>query len=84
MPTGNPVQQPALGAWLARGIAAAAGILCFIALPTRFGWATRSVAAWDLAVLVLVCEGWFVILRLYRLFRPFMATRRPSEIELVR
>jgi uncharacterized membrane protein len=64
MPAANPpVQQPTHGAWLARGIAAVVGIVCFVALPTRFGWATRSVAAWDLAVLVLVCEGWFVILR---------------------
>ena len=63
MPADTPIQQPTLGAWLARGIAAVAGILCFVALPTRFGGATRSVAAWDLAVLVLVCEGWFVILR---------------------
>src|SRR3954453_19594721 len=39
------------------------GVICFVVLPPWFGWATRSVAAWDLAVLVLVCEGWFVILR---------------------
>ena len=63
MPSGNPIQKPTLGAWLARGIAAVAGILCFAALPPWLGWATRSVAAWDLAVLVLVGEGWFVILR---------------------
>jgi uncharacterized membrane protein len=63
MPAANPRQQPALGAWLARGIAAVAGILCFAVLPTRLGWETRAVAAWDLAVLVLVGEGWFIILR---------------------
>jgi uncharacterized membrane protein len=40
-----------------------AGILCFAVLPARLGWATRAVAAWDLAVLVLVGEGWFIILR---------------------
>jgi uncharacterized membrane protein len=60
---GNRSQRPTLGAWLAWGTAAVAGILCFAALPPWLGWATRSVAAWDLAVLVLVCEGWFVILR---------------------
>ena len=40
-----------------------AGVICFVVLPPWLGWATRSVAAWDLAVLVLVSEAWFVILR---------------------
>jgi uncharacterized membrane protein len=39
------------------------GIAAFIVLPAELGGVTRFVAAWDLAVLVLVCEGWFVILR---------------------
>jgi uncharacterized membrane protein len=63
MPAANPRPRPALGAWLARGIAAVAGILCFAVLPAWLGWETRAVAAWDLGVLVLVGEGWFVILR---------------------
>src|SRR5215218_2190512 len=52
-----------LGAWPARAIAALIGIICYVALPPGLGWETRSVAAWDLAVLVLVGEAWFVILR---------------------
>ena len=52
-----------LKAWRARAIAALAGIVCFLALPPWFGWATRTVGAWDLAVLVLIGEAWFVILR---------------------
>lgn len=47
-------------AWV---IAALAGIICYFALQTWLDWETRSVAAWDLAVLVLVGEAWFVILR---------------------
>jgi uncharacterized membrane protein len=62
MSPGKP-RRPALGAWLARGIAAVVGILCFALLPPWLGLATRAVAAWDLAVLVLVGEGWFIILR---------------------
>jgi len=52
-----------LGAWPARAIAALIGIICYVALPPGLGWETRSVAAWDLAVLALVGEAWFVILR---------------------
>jgi uncharacterized membrane protein len=62
MPSGKP-RRPALGAWLARGTATVVGILCFALLPPWLGLATRAVAAWDLAVLVLVGEGWFIILR---------------------
>lgn len=64
--SGEPLpalQKPTLSVWSARAIAALAGIICFLALPSWLGWTMRSVAAWDLAVLVLVCEGWFVILR---------------------
>ena len=63
MPAASLRPRPAIGAWLARGIAAVAGILCFALLPTWLGWETRAVAAWDLAVWVLVGEGLFVILR---------------------
>jgi uncharacterized membrane protein len=64
--SGKPLpalQRPALSVWSARAIAALAGVICFLALPPWLGGVMRSVAAWDLAVLVLVCEGWFVILR---------------------
>jgi uncharacterized membrane protein len=50
----------ARSAWVIAGLA---GIICFAALPPWLGWATRSIGAWDLAVLVLVGEAWFVILR---------------------
>ena len=48
--------------WTARLVAALIGVFVFIALPGSLGWAVRAVAAWDLAVLVLVFENWFVIL----------------------
>jgi uncharacterized membrane protein len=57
------LQKPDLSVWTARAIAAVVGIVCFVVLPPSLGWVMRSVAAWDLAVLVLVGEGWFVILR---------------------
>jgi hypothetical protein len=60
----RPARQHATpGVWAARAIAALVGLLCFVALPSWLGGVTRAVAAWDLAVLVLVGEGWFVILR---------------------
>jgi uncharacterized membrane protein len=40
-----------------------AGVICFAVLPPSLDSATRSVAAWDLGVLVLVTEALFVILR---------------------
>jgi uncharacterized membrane protein len=57
------LQKHILRAWPARVIAALAGIICFVALPPWLGWETRFVGAWDLAVLVLIGEAWFVILR---------------------
>jgi uncharacterized membrane protein len=56
-------QKPSLGVWTARAIAALVGIICFAILPPSLGLAMRAVAAWDLAVLVLVVEGWYGILR---------------------
>jgi hypothetical protein len=44
-------------------IAVLAGVICFAVLPRSLDSATRSVAAWDLGVLVLVTEALFVILR---------------------
>ena len=52
-----------IGPWQARAIAALIGILTYLALPMEPSWVTRVVIAWDVAVLVLVAEGWFVILR---------------------
>lgn len=65
-PTDEPIptlQKPTLDVWTARGLAVLAGVVAFIALPPWLGGVLRSVAAWDVAVLVLVCEGWYVILR---------------------
>jgi uncharacterized membrane protein len=56
------LQKRPLGVWTARAVAAVVGIICFLVLPSSLGLAMRLVAAWDLAVLVLVGEGWFVIL----------------------
>jgi uncharacterized membrane protein len=56
-------QPSTLGVWWTRGIASLAGLLAFLVLPVWLGWVTRAVAAWDLAVLVLVGQGWVVILR---------------------
>jgi uncharacterized membrane protein len=57
-------QDTGLGAWRARAIALLVAVAMFFLLKP-FGWnvETRFVAAWDLAVLVLVGEGWWVILR---------------------
>lgn len=59
----SPAQKPSLGAWSARAIAGLVFVLCYLILPPELDWVIRLVAAWDLAVLVLVCEGWYVILR---------------------
>lgn len=68
--TGSSPYDPAsaknpssLGVWSARAIAAVAGVICFFLLPESLNTTTRSVAAWDLAVLVLVAEGLYIILR---------------------
>lgn len=59
-----PNSEPSsFGVWTARAIAAVAGIVCFVLLPSSLETTTRAVAAWDLAVLVLVAEGVFIILR---------------------
>jgi uncharacterized membrane protein len=55
------VRRRTVGAWAARGIAFAVIIVAFLALPASLGWVLRLVAAWDLGVLVLVSEGWYVI-----------------------
>jgi uncharacterized membrane protein len=53
----------ALGPWQARAFAALAGFVTYLALPMEPSWVTRVVIGWDVAVLVLVAEGWWVILR---------------------
>lgn len=51
-----------LGAWIARGVAALVGVLAFFVLPPTWHVLLRLILSWDIAVLVLVAEGWFVIL----------------------
>lgn len=51
------------GAWIARAGATLAGVACFTLLPVSLGWVIRVVSAWDLAVLILIAEGWYVIAR---------------------
>lgn len=46
---------------MARIIALLAGILVYFLLPRTMDEALRAVTAWDLAVLVLVVEGWAII-----------------------
>lgn len=55
--------QSLRGALLARAGAAVAAALCFLFLPASLGWVIRVVSAWDLAVLILIGEGWFAIAR---------------------
>ncbi len=56
------VPKPALKVWTKLATAALAGVICFMLWPAWLGLMIRSVAAWDVAVFVLVVEGWFVIL----------------------
>ena len=58
-----PSTPSSFGVWTARSIAAVAGIVFFFLLPESLNDTTRYVAAWDLAVLVLVAEGAYIILR---------------------
>lgn len=51
-----------LSPWMARAVAVAAGLVTFVLLPHSLDTALRALAAWDLAVLVLVAEGWAVII----------------------
>jgi uncharacterized membrane protein len=55
--------QSLRGALLARAGAAVAATVCFLFLPASLGWVIRVVSAWDLAVLILIGEGWFAIAR---------------------
>lgn len=50
-----------LSPWMARAIAIAAGVITYFLLPHALAPAVRVLAAWDLAVLVLVLEGWAII-----------------------
>ena len=44
-------------------VAAVVGLTVTLALPAHLGWAVRAVAAWDLALVILVGLPWRVILR---------------------
>lgn len=46
---------------MARLVAIVAGVMVFFLLPRTFDSTLRALAAWDLAVLVLVAEGWVII-----------------------
>jgi uncharacterized membrane protein len=59
----SSISPSSLGVWTARAIAAFVGIVFYFLLPASIDKTTRIVAAWDLAVLVLVAEGAFIILR---------------------
>ncbi|MCA9861364.1 MAG: DUF1345 domain-containing protein [Thermomicrobiales bacterium] len=48
--------------WMARSVAFIAGVLLFFLLPSSLGQIMRALAGWDLAVLVLVAEGWAIII----------------------
>jgi len=64
--SGDPLPilpKPSLPVWSTRAIAALAGVICFLMLPPWLGAVVRFVAAWDLAVFILIFEGWFLILR---------------------
>jgi uncharacterized membrane protein len=47
---------------MARVVAIVVGVLLFYLLPSSLDEVLRALAAWDLAVLVLVAEGWAIIL----------------------
>lgn len=48
--------------WMARIVAIIAGALLFFLLPSSLDRVLRALAGWDLAVLVLVAEGWAIII----------------------
>jgi uncharacterized membrane protein len=48
--------------WMARLIAIVAGVIIYFLLPHTLDRTLRALAAWDLAVLVLVAEGWAIII----------------------
>jgi uncharacterized membrane protein len=48
--------------WMARIIAIIVGVILFFLLPHSMDRTLRALAAWDLAVLVLVAEGWAIII----------------------
>lgn len=51
-----------LSPWMARLIAVVAGVIAYFLLPHTMDETLRALAAWDLAVLVLVAEGWAIII----------------------
>lgn len=48
--------------WMARLVAIVAGVIVYFVLPRSLDETLRALAAWDLAVLVLVVEGWAIII----------------------
>ena len=48
--------------WMARIVAIVAGAILFYLLPASLDRVLRALAGWDLAVLVLVAEGWAIII----------------------
>jgi uncharacterized membrane protein len=50
-----------VSSWTARLIAIIAGVIVYFVLPRSMEPTLRALAAWDLAVLVLVAEGWAII-----------------------
>lgn len=58
----GPLAPERLTPWVARIVAIIAGVILFFLLPPSIDRTLRAVAAWDLAVLVLVAEGWAIII----------------------
>lgn len=48
--------------WMARLVAVIAGVIVYFLLPHSMDSTLRALAAWDLAVLVLIAEGWAIII----------------------
>jgi uncharacterized membrane protein len=58
----GPLAPERLTPWMARIVAIIAGVILFFLLPSSLDRALRALAGWDLAVLVLVAEGWAIII----------------------
>jgi uncharacterized membrane protein len=58
----GPLAPERLTPWMARIVAIIVGVILFFLLPHALDSTLRALAAWDLAVLVLVAEGWAIII----------------------
>jgi uncharacterized membrane protein len=58
----GPLAPERLTPWMARIVAIIVGVILFFLLPHSMDRTLRALAAWDLAVLVLVAEGWAIII----------------------